>query len=215
MFTKYLRKISCDTCQSWRCLRRSEGETLKNNEMIICGPVWSGLMLQVLVILPLWAATASLPLCLNPNTRSIHSWRCSDTYWLSSAILCLWRKSLESGGEDDRTQGMLAGMCWREGWAELTGSYLRPMVGGWRHRLSFRSAFGPNRDSVCFPENWGRSHKTQESTASEERGFRVGFQDEERVSSSVGLPACFTAARTNNDSKGKNLRLLHQLIVQI
>lgn len=51
---------------------------------------------QLLVILPLWAATASLPLCLKPNTRSIHSCRCSDTYWLSSAVLCFWRKSLVS-----------------------------------------------------------------------------------------------------------------------
>lgn len=57
---------------------------------------------QLLDVLPLCAAMASLPLCLKPNTRSIHSWRCSDTYWLSRAVLCFWRNSLLSGGVTDR-----------------------------------------------------------------------------------------------------------------
>lgn len=61
---------------------------------------WVWCRKQLPVSLPLWAAIASLPLCLKPNTRSIHSWRCSDTYWLSSAVLCFWRKSLISGVTD-------------------------------------------------------------------------------------------------------------------
>lgn len=156
------------------------------------------------VNLPLWAATASLPLCLKPNTKSIHSWRCSDTYWLSRAALCFWRKSLVSGvmtnkqetvdsnssitkqhsnnrmmsccqlgvgvgvREVQRAPGsnrvyMHAVITW------LTGSYLRPTLGERRHRLSSHFAFCPNQGSVCFPESWGRSHKTLESAALWER----------------------------------------------
>lgn len=46
-----------------------------------------------------------------------------------------------------------------------TGRYLRPTAGERHHPLSFHSAFGPNQDSVCFPESCCRPHKTLESAA--------------------------------------------------
>lgn len=154
--------------------------------------VLGSFMLQLLFILPLWAAMASLPLCLKPNTRSIHSWRCSDTYWLSSAALCFWRKSLESVPVTQRNQeigtqskheqpnhepGGQVCACPDLSWIQCKctcavtirgwmGRYLRPTAVEPRRWPNVHFAFGPNLDSACFPESCCRSHKTLGSTAS-------------------------------------------------
>lgn len=111
--SNHLWVTSFDTCHSRCHLHRSAGGTLKDKEdnyesssSFWCVWCWK----QLVVVLPLWAATASLPLCLKPNTRSIHSWRCSDTYWLSRAVLCFWRKSLASA---DGTQETWSGAHWK------------------------------------------------------------------------------------------------------
>lgn len=103
--TNNVGRIFLDTCHSRSHLHRSTGEKLKkkkNKDKAKINIIFSaqfGFKVRVkrVTLLPLWASTASLPLCLKPNTRSIHSWRCSETYWLSRAILCFLRKSLASG----------------------------------------------------------------------------------------------------------------------
>lgn len=114
-----MRDFTVNTCHSPCHLRRSVGETLRNNQT---GKslfwVWKDRAASrdvtptALYVLPLWAATASLPFCLYPNTKSIHSWRFSDTCWLSSAVLFFWRKSLGSGQTRDTARGKQTTLRW-------------------------------------------------------------------------------------------------------
>lgn len=172
-----MRDFTVNTCHSPCHLRRSVGETLRNNQT---GKslfwVWKDrvasrdLTPTALYVLPLWAATASLPFCLYPNTKSIHSWRFSDTCWLSSAVLFFWRKSLGSGQTRDTARGKQTTLRWAVEQLDQSNQEkkkkkknLKPTVEERHHQPGFRSAFGPNPDSACFPESCCRCRKTQGS----------------------------------------------------
>lgn len=115
-----MRDFTVNTCHSPCHLRRSVGETLRNNQTGKKSLFWvwkdrvasRDVTPTALYVLPLWAATASLPFCLYPNTKSIHSWRFSDTCWLSSAVLFFWRKSLGSGQTRDTAWGKQTTLRW-------------------------------------------------------------------------------------------------------
>lgn len=179
MFNNYVRLNSCVTFHSRRHLHTWVGETLKNNEdRVSFSPVFDGSMLHTAVLYFTIVCgngfTASLFKAKHKVNPLVEVFRHILTFQsrpvLQEEITGICRVHIQESGNvhtgslyEDRSDITI----------RRSSCYLRPTAGEQHRRPSFRSAFDLNQDSVCFPESWGRSHKTLESTASQER--HTGF----------------------------------------
>lgn len=211
MFNNYVRLNSCDTFHSRRHLHMSVGETLKNNEdRVSFSPLFDGSMLHTAVlyftIVCSDGFTASLFKAKHKVNPLVEVFRHILTFQsrplLQEEIAGICRVHTQESG-NMHTGGLYSTkVCvMKEDRSDITtrrsSCYLRPTVGEQHRRPSFRSAFDLNQDSVCFPESWGRSHKTLESTASQERRTQAS------TGGSIGVIQCVCVDKNSQNSKKK------------
>lgn len=185
MVNNYVRLNSCDTFHSRRHLHTSVGETLKNNQdRVSFSPVFDSSMLHTAVLYFTIVCgngfTASLFKAKHKVNPLVEVFRHILTFQsrpvLQQEIAGICRVHTQGSGNVHTGSLYIMKVCvMKEDRSDITirrsSCHLRPTAGEQHRRPSFRSAFALNRDSVCFPESWGHSHKTLESTASQERRF--------------------------------------------